>query len=538
MELLNKNFHFEFLLGTFWNNPQTKHIDDDAFIRQPNKFESLIKRMNTETQNTIMKIRRRHIPKFPKTSFSFHPSNIKTMTIKTPLILIYSYLLHHAHFAPAPPIGFVQAVGLREPFSVHKILQLESKTRNKNEINKETLANTGAKETAIDLHGVEELYIEQRLDHFHQNKRTFSQRYFHSSKYVFSDVPSSSDVEANAKKLKNQFMHDDAHKQEHLDAREFLRGGGSSNNKSHVHEEIDSTATTIAANTKTSTSTGLVYAKDKKPKQIFAFLCVGGEGPSLTKNVLIDSVHCSGDMLELASKMKSSEKEETEIEIHLFALEHRYYGNSYPQFDEGSPVSNENLQYLSSRQAIADIANFIEFANTKYGLIKNDNVKWITFGGSYPGMLAAWSRYKFPHLIHGAVSNSAPVQVKFDFQEYNNVVGNALKNPAVGGSDKCYDIVKNGHDEIVSILDKDTKEGREHVATLFNLCGGEESLTKQKNVNGFLGDGVVFIPAQANDPSCEKEFCNIEKVRLVCHQAKERFYMPALSHHLYTHTDL
>ena len=27
---------------------------------------------------------------------------------------------------------------------------------------------------------------------------------------------------------------------------------------------------------------------------------VGGEGPSLDESVLIDSVHCSGDMLELA----------------------------------------------------------------------------------------------------------------------------------------------------------------------------------------------------------------------------------------------
>ena len=32
----------------------------------------------------------------------------------------------------------------------------------------------------------------------------------------------------------------------------------------------------------------------------FAFLCVGGEGPALNARVLIDSVHCSGDMLELA----------------------------------------------------------------------------------------------------------------------------------------------------------------------------------------------------------------------------------------------
>ena len=58
----------------------------------------------------------------------------------------------------------------------------------------------------------------------------------------------------------------------------------------------------------------------------FAFLCVGGEGPSLTKAVLVDSVHCSGDMLELAKQVH----EQYQASVHLFALEHRYYGKSYP----------------------------------------------------------------------------------------------------------------------------------------------------------------------------------------------------------------
>jgi hypothetical protein len=59
--------------------------------------------------------------------------------------------------------------------------------------------------------------------------------------------------------------------------------------------------------------------------QQYAFLCVGGES-DLTYSALVDSLHCSGDMLELASLLHVQHG----ISVHLFALEHRYYGSSYP----------------------------------------------------------------------------------------------------------------------------------------------------------------------------------------------------------------
>ena len=49
-----------------------------------------------------------------------------------------------------------------------------------------------------------------------------------------------------------------------------------------------------------------------------AFL-VGGEGPSIDESVLINSVHCTGDMVALAEKLFK----EKGYDVHLFAIEHR-----------------------------------------------------------------------------------------------------------------------------------------------------------------------------------------------------------------------
>ena len=64
-----------------------------------------------------------------------------------------------------------------------------------------------------------------------------------------------------------------------------------------------------------------------------------------------------------------------------------------------SDTSVENLKYLSSEQALADLATFRAAMVEQFALSENN--KWISFGGSYPGALSAWFRYKYPHLVHG-----------------------------------------------------------------------------------------------------------------------------------------
>ena len=55
------------------------------------------------------------------------------------------------------------------------------------------------------------------------------------------------------------------------------------------------------------------------------------------------------------------------------------------------------------------------------------DTKWIAFGGSYPGSLAAWLRLKYPHLIHGSISTSGPLIAQADFPEYLEVVSQAIE---------------------------------------------------------------------------------------------------------------
>ncbi|XP_060082693.1 putative serine protease K12H4.7 [Ylistrum balloti] len=138
-------------------------------------------------------------------------------------------------------------------------------------------------------------------------------------------------------------------------------------------------------------------------------------------------------------------------------LEHRYYGKSHPTKDMGTG----NLIFLSSEQALADLAYFITYAKQKFGL---EESKLITFGGSYPGSLSAWFRLKYPHLVDGAVASSAPIKAVLNFYEYLGVVTNSL---ATTGQ-SCNKNVAAATDDLASKLQ--TAAGHTALKTMFNMC--------------------------------------------------------------------
>jgi serine protease 16 len=222
------------------------------------------------------------------------------------------------------------------------------------------------------------------------------------------------------------------------------------------------------------------------------FLCVGGEGPPLDRTVLSNSVHCN-DMVELAPKHNAL----------MLALEHRYYGPSNPFED----FSTENLKYLNTEQALGDVATFVKMINDDFKLTGAN--RWVTWGGSYPGMVAALSRFRYPHLIYASVSSSAPLKAAVDYYGYNDVVASSMKAADVGGSEQCLNIIVEAHKEVGEQLK--TVDGRRSMEKVFNICV-PGMLENEQNRETFAGDGVIYLPAQSNDPACTTNYCNISSI--------------------------
>jgi len=228
------------------------------------------------------------------------------------------------------------------------------------------------------------------------------------------------------------------------------------------------------------------------------FLCVGGEGPPIDGSAVVNSVHCNIAVEWLQEK-----------KALMFALEHRYYGcHNMSACPVTEFTGTESLKYLSVDQAIADISGFVDAMNGEYKL-KASN-KWISWGGSYPGMTAGWARLKLPQKIHASVASSAPVHAKLDMAEYNDHVAFAftVSDNDVGGSPACRDAIREGHRQIETMFQ--TPAGVAQVEEAFGEAKGSlATTTAQMN---FAGYGAAQFPAQSNDPACQQPGCNIKSI--------------------------
>jgi pimeloyl-ACP methyl ester carboxylesterase len=144
---------------------------------------------------------------------------------------------------------------------------------------------------------------------------------------------------------------------------------------------------------------------------------------------------CRGPGSNIMAKAKT-------LKAHVFALEHRYYGESFPVAN----LETKNLQYLSIEQALSDLVFFKKAQAAKLGLTG----KWIAIGGSYAGALAAYLRNQYPQDFVGALASSGPVKADLDFSEYDIHVANVA-----GGA--CTEAIQKVVEEIEEMIQ--TPEG-------------------------------------------------------------------------------
>ncbi|XP_077221052.1 putative serine protease EDA2 isoform X2 [Tasmannia lanceolata] len=160
----------------------------------------------------------------------------------------------------------------------------------------------------------------------------------------------------------------------------------------------------------------------------------------------------------------------------VVSLEHRYYGKSHPF----NSLTTSNLRYLSSKQALFDLAVFRQYyqesLNVKLNQSNAEN-PWFVFGVSYPGALSAWFRLKFPHLTCGSLASSAVVLAVYNFPEFDVQIGESA------GSD-C----KAALQEITKLVEELLHSDARGVKNLF----GAAKLTIDADFLYLLADAAVI----------------------------------------------
>ncbi|RXG68290.1 Lysosomal Pro-X carboxypeptidase, partial [Armadillidium vulgare] len=126
-------------------------------------------------------------------------------------------------------------------------------------------------------------------------------------------------------------------------------------------------------------------------------------------------------------------------------------------------LSVKSLRYLSSEQALADLAYFITKFKEEKNLTAN---KVIAFGCSYAGSLAVWFRLKYPHLVH----------------EYLDVVTLSL---ARKGSDLCVQEIRKATKSINRLLK--CRKGWRKIEHIFRLCSPLDGLNAKDVSSLFKG---------------------------------------------------
>ncbi|XP_045779722.1 lysosomal Pro-X carboxypeptidase [Maniola jurtina] len=199
----------------------------------------------------------------------------------------------------------------------------------------------------------------------------------------------------------------------------------------------------------------------------------------------------------------------------LVFAEHRYYGQSMP-FGNKS-MDKEHLGYLTSSQALADYADLINY-------LQGDRLKpkypVIVFGGSYGGMLSAYFRMKYPHLVTGAIAASAPIHMypgMVPCDVFSRIVTSSFKV----ANQKCVDNIRRSWSELRTFLA--SQNNSDWLKTTWNLCEPIKNSTDIQTLMDYL-QSMYETLAMVNYPF-QSDFLMplpAQPVRVVCQYLSEK----------------
>ncbi|XP_044401384.1 probable serine protease EDA2 isoform X4 [Triticum aestivum] len=176
--------------------------------------------------------------------------------------------------------------------------------------------------------------------------------------------------------------------------------------------------------------------------------------------------------------------------------EHRYYGKSSP-FDS---LTTDNLRFLSSKQALFDLAVFRQYyqekLNSQYNRSAGFDNPWFVFGVSYSGALSAWFRLKFPHLTCGSLASSGVVLAVYNFTDFDKQVGESA-------GPQC----KAALQEITRLVDEQLRSDSHSVKALF----GADSLKNDGDFLFLLADAAATTFQYGNPDALCSPLANAKK---------------------------
>jgi len=192
-----------------------------------------------------------------------------------------------------------------------------------------------------------------------------------------------------------------------------------------------------------------------------------------------------------------------EFQAMLVFAEHRYYGESLPFGNESLTKDPLKVGYLSSSQALADYANLITWLRGSIPGASESPV--IVFGGSYGGMLAAWMRAKFPHIVQGAIAGSAPVaQFVSPCDAFGRIVTSDFSSAAQNNS--CSNNIRSSWAALSRVAAEANRTGLAWLNSAFKLCPSSQ-LRNESDVQGlkaYLSD--IWTNLAMMDYPYETEF--------------------------------